>query len=150
MEKLNLPAFEPNLRKMDGKIHIFDPIRKKYLVLSPEEWVRQYFLNFLIHHKNYPASLISMESGLKYNERQKRTDLVAYGPGMVPLLLVECKAPEIKITQKSFSQIASYFSQVKAKYMVLTNGLDHFCFRPEEKALKFEETIPDYQHAING
>ncbi|MBK6266110.1 type I restriction enzyme HsdR N-terminal domain-containing protein [Marivirga sp. S37H4] len=150
MERLNLPPYEPDLQKLDGKIHIFDPIRKKYLVLSPEEWVRQHFLNFLVHHKGYSASLISMETGLKYHERQKRTDLIAYGPNMVPLLLVECKAPEIKITQKSFAQISSYFSKVKAKYMLLTNGKEHFCFRPDEKELKFEASIPDYQQAING
>ncbi len=150
MEKLNLPPYEAELRKLDGKIHIFDPIRKKYLVLSPEEWVRQHFLNFLIHNKGYSPSLISMESGLKYNERQKRTDLVAYGPQLIPLLLVECKAPDVKITQKSFTQISSYFSQVKAKYMILTNGLEHFCFRPNNKELIFEENIPNFNEAING
>lgn len=150
MEKLNLPPYEAELQKLDGKIHIFDPIRKKYLVLSPEEWVRQHFLNFLIHNKGYSPSLISMESGLKYNERQKRTDLVAYGPQLIPLLLVECKAPDVKITQKSFTQISSYFSQVKAKYMILTNGLEHFCFRPNNKELIFEENIPNFNEAING
>jgi hypothetical protein len=150
MEKLNLPTYAADLRKLGGKIHIFDPIRKKYLVLSPEEWVRQHFLQFLINHKGYSPALISMETGLKYNERAKRTDLIAYGPQMMPLLLVECKAPNIKITQKSFNQISSYFSQVKAKYMVLTNGLEHFCFRPNDKSLVFEEKIPDYHEAING
>jgi hypothetical protein len=78
MQKLNLPPYDVNLRKMDGKIHIFDPIRKKYLVLTPEEWVRQHFLQFLLQDRKYPASLIKMESGIKYYERSKRTDLVVY------------------------------------------------------------------------
>ncbi len=150
MEKLNLPPYEADLRKLDGKIHIFDPIRKKYLVLSPEEWVRQHFLHFLINQKGYSPALISMESGLRYNERHKRTDLIAYSPQLMPLLLVECKAPDVKITQKSFAQISSYFSQIKAKYMILTNGLEHFCFRPINKSLIFEDNIPDYNEAING
>lgn len=150
MEKLNLPPFEVDLRKLSGKIHIFDPIRKKYLILTPEEWVRQHFLHFLINHKGYSPALISLETGMKYHERNKRTDLIVYGPQLIPLLLVECKAPEVKITQKTFGQISSYFSQINAKYMILTNGLEHFCFRPDEKKLIFEKNIPDYNEAING
>ncbi|MGJ3235966.1 type I restriction enzyme HsdR N-terminal domain-containing protein [Marivirga sp.] len=144
MQKLNLPPYDVNLRKMDGKIHIFDPIRKKYLVLTPEEWVRQHFLQFLIHHKSYPASLIKMESGLKYYERNKRTDLVVYNRAMKPHLLVECKAPDVKITDKTFSQIANYYSKFQAKYMIITNGMEHYCFRPDASKLVFEEEIPEF------
>jgi len=144
MQKLNLPPFDVNLRKMDGKIHIFDAIRKKFLVLTPEEWVRQHFLHYLIKHKHYPASLIKMESGLKYYERNKRTDLIAFDREMQPLLLVECKAPEVSITDKTFSQITNYYSQFPAKHMIITNGLEHFCFRPKGKELIFENDIPDF------
>ena len=145
MQKLNLPPYDVNLRKTAGKIHIFDPIRKKYLVLTPEEWVRQHFLQFLIHHKSYPAGLIKMESGLKYYDRNKRTDIVVYDRELKPHLLIECKAPDIKITQKTFSQIANYYHQLPAKYMVLTNGLEHYCFRPGEKELVFEDEIPEFE-----
>jgi len=145
MQKLNLPPYDVNLRKLGGKIHIFDPIRKKFLVLTPEEWVRQHFLQFLLHHKNYPASLIKMESGLKYHERNKRTDLIAFDRNMEPLLLVECKAPDVKITKKTFTQITNYYSQFQAKYMIVTNGLDHYCFRPNEKEIVFEEEIPTFK-----
>ncbi len=144
MQKLNLPPYDVNLRKMDGKIHIFDPIRKKYLVLTPEEWVRQHFLQFLIHHKSYPTSLIKMESGLKYHERSKRTDLVVYNREMKPHLLVECKAPEVKISDKTFSQIANYFRQLPAKYMIVTNGMQQYCFRPDKEELVFEKEIPEF------
>lgn len=144
MQKLNLPPYDVNLCKMDGKIHIFDPIRKKYLVLTPEEWVRQHFLQFLIQYKNYPASLIKMEAGLKYYERYKRTDLVVYSREMKPYLLVECKAPDVKISDKTFSQITNYFSQIPAKYMIITNGMEHYCFKPEENELVFEKEIPDF------
>jgi hypothetical protein len=144
MQKLNLPPYDVNLRKIDGKIHIFDPIRKKFLVLTPEEWVRQHFLQFLIQHKSYPASLVKMESGLKYHERNKRTDLVVYNREMNPHFLVECKAPDVKITDKTFSQIADYYSQLPAKYMIITNGMEHYCFRPDGIELVFEEEIPEF------
>jgi hypothetical protein len=146
MQKLNLPPYDVNLRNMGGKIHIFDPIRKKYLVLTPEEWVRQHFLQFLIQYKSYPVSLIKMESGLKYHERNKRTDLVVYNREIKPHLLVECKAPDVKITDKTFSQIANYFNQIPAKYMVITNGMEHYCFSPKGNELVFEEEIPEFSN----
>jgi hypothetical protein len=144
MQKLNLPPYDVKLRKMDGKIHIFDPIRKKYLVLTPEEWVRQHFIQFLIHHKNYPPSLIKSETALQYHERKKRTDVTVFDRKMEPLLLIECKAPDVKITESTFSQIANYYSQFKSKYMIITNGMEHYCFRPEAKELVFDEDIPAF------
>lgn len=144
MVQLNLPTYPVDMRKIDGKIHIFDAIRKKYLVLTPEEWVRQHFLQFLINQKGYPASLIKMESGLKYNQQQKRTDLIAHNNLLEAVLLVECKAPSVKITDKSFQQIATYYNQVDAQHMVLTNGLEHFCFSVIDKKLNFEKEIPFY------
>jgi len=144
MQKLDLPPYDVKLRKLNGKIHIFDPIRKKFLVLTPEEWVRQHFVHFLIEHKKYPASLIKMESGLRYHERKKRSDIVVFSREMQPYLLVECKAPEVKITEKTFSQITNYYSQFPANHMVITNGLEHICFRPEGKELVFEKDIPEF------
>lgn len=145
MVQLNLPTYAVDLRKIDGKVHIFDAIRKKYLVLTPEEWVRQHFLHFLINQKGYPASLINMETGLKYNQQQKRTDLIAHNNSMEAVLLVECKAPSIKITDKTFQQIATYYSQVSSRYMVITNGLEHYCFSIKDKELFFEDEIPPYK-----
>ena len=145
MVQLNLPTYPVDLRKIDGKIHIFDAIRKKYLVLTPEEWVRQHFIHFLINQKGYPASLMKMESGLKYNQQQKRTDIIACNNLLQAVLLVECKAPSVKITDKTFQQIATYYSQVDAQYMVLTNGLEHFCFSVIGKKLQFEAEVPFYE-----
>ena len=144
MQKLNLPPYDVKLRKMDGKIHIFDPIRKKYLVLTPEEWVRQHFIQFLIQHKKYPSSLIKSETALQYHERKKRTDVTVFDRKMEPLLLIECKAPDVKITESTFSQIANYYSQFKSTYMIITNGMEHYCFRPEAKELVFDEDIPAF------
>lgn len=144
MQKLNLPPYEVNLRKLGGKIHIFDSIRKKYLVLTPEEWVRQHFIQFLIQHKQYPSGLIKAESGLQYHERKKRTDIIVFNRAMEPFLLIECKAPDVKINEDTFSQISNYYKQFQAKYMIITNGMDHFCFRPQEKELVFESEIPAF------
>ncbi|MBL0765372.1 type I restriction enzyme HsdR N-terminal domain-containing protein [Marivirga atlantica] len=144
MVQLNLPPYEVKLQKMDGKIHIFDSIRKKYLVLTSEEWVRQHFLHFLIKHKSYPQGLISMESGIKYNQLQKRTDMVVRNRDLSPLLLVECKAPEVKLNDQVFRQITTYFKEFKAKYMIVTNGLEHYCFSIENGAISFKDEIPTY------
>lgn len=144
MVQLNLPTYAVDLKKIDGKIHIFDAIRKKYLVLTPEEWVRQHFLQYLISHKGFVASLMSLEAGLKYNQRQKRTDLVVYDQTMKPLLLVECKAPSVKITDKTFQQIITYYKEVNAQYMAVTNGLEHYFFQIQHGQIHFLEDIPDY------
>lgn len=145
MVQLNLPTYPVDLRKIDGKIHIFDANRKKYLVLTPEEWVRQHFLQFLMNQKAYPGSLIKLESGIKYNRQQKRTDLIAHNNKMQPVLLVECKAPQVKINDKTFQQIATYNSEIKAKYLVITNGLEHYCFHVVGKEIVFLEEVPTYE-----
>ncbi len=150
MIQLNLPSYKVKLREVGGKLHIFDSIRKKFLVLTPEEWVRQHFLHFLIEHKGYPAGLISMESGIKYNTLQKRTDMVVRNRALQPLLLVECKAPQVKITEKVFQQITSYYKQITAKYMLITNGLEHFCFKVTDGKFIFVAEIPTYSEIANS
>lgn len=119
-------------------------IRKKYVSLAPEEWVRQHIVNFLIHHRNYNRALLSVESGLKYAKVNKRTDVVVYNNSGAPEMIVECKAPEVRINQKTFDQIAVYNKTLNAKYLVITNGLDHFVCQYESdlKAYKFLEDIP--------
>ncbi len=127
MQTLNLPPYQFKLKQLGLRTQIFDAIRKKYVVLTPEEWVRQNFLQFLIQDKKFPSSLIAVEAGLKYNQLQKRMDVLVYDKLGSPHLMVECKAPEVKITQDVFDQIARYNMVFKVKYLVVTNGLHHFC-----------------------
>jgi hypothetical protein len=127
MQALNLPTYPFKIRKDGKRIQIFDPFRKKYLVLNPEEWVRQHFLNFLVTDKKYPASLIRIETGLKYNQLNKRADILVHDTNGNPYLMVECKAPSVKITQDAFDQVARYNMVFQVKYLVVTNGIHHFC-----------------------
>ena len=126
MEKLNLPQYSVRLKEEGGKQFIFDIVRKKYLVLTPEEWVRQNFIHFLINDKNYPAGLIAVEKGLKLNELQKRADVLVYKNAQ-PMVLIECKAPGIKISREVFEQIARYNMVFKVPYLLVTNGMQHYC-----------------------
>lgn len=128
MYKLNLPAFEPLLRKQEGKVYIFDNIRKKYVALTPEEWVRQHFVNYLINHLNYPRTLFKIEGGLSYNRLQKRSDILIRDRAGEPWMLVECKSPEVKVTQAAFNQVAVYNMTIGARYVAITNGLVQYCF----------------------
>ncbi|MGK7397743.1 MAG: type I restriction enzyme HsdR N-terminal domain-containing protein [Candidatus Cyclobacteriaceae bacterium M3_2C_046] len=127
METLNLPACQINLKKSSGKVEYFDIIRKKYLQLTPEEWVRQHFVHYLINYLNYPKSLIRLEGGLKYNQISKRSDILVYSRQGKPYLIVECKAPQVKITQDTFWQAATYNQVHQAQYLATTNGLVHYC-----------------------
>ncbi|MBL0328516.1 MAG: type I restriction enzyme HsdR N-terminal domain-containing protein [Bacteroidetes bacterium] len=144
MQELNLPKYQFKLKEADGKIKIFDAFRKRYVVLTPEEWVRQNFLQYLITEKKYAASLIAVEAGLKYNELQKRADILVYDKQGSPFLLVECKAPEVKISQDVFDQVARYNMSFKVTYLVVTNGMDHFCCKMdyEKNNYRFLEEIP--------
>lgn len=147
MQALNLPPYQFKLKQQGVRNQIFDAIRKKYVVLTPEEWVRQNFLQYLIKDKNYPASLIGVEVGLKYNQLQKRMDVLVYDKQGNPHLMVECKAPEVKITQDVFDQIARYNMMFKVKYLVVTNGMNHFCCRMDYTANTYSylENIPDFE-----
>lgn len=145
MQKLNLPQYPIKIKKEGGKEFIFDSIRKKYLVLTPEEWVRQNFIQYLIHDKKYPASLIAIEKGLKLNELQKRADALFYKDSK-PHVLIEFKAPNVKITQETFEQIARYNMVFKVPYLIVSNGMDHYCSKIdfETNSFKFLKEIPDY------
>lgn len=150
MQELNLPPYQFDLIREDKKTKIFDAIRKRYLVLTPEEWVRQNFIEFLVRERNFPRGLIAVEKGLKLNGMQKRTDILVYAKSAQPLLMVECKAPEIKIEQKVFDQIARYNLHFKLPFLVVTNGLRHFCARInfDKQNFSFLKDIPHY-HEIN-
>ncbi|WP_418645649.1 type I restriction enzyme HsdR N-terminal domain-containing protein [Tenacibaculum insulae] len=147
MQKLNLPSYTFKLKSNENKTLIFDKWRKKYLVLTPEEWVRQHFVQFLIDEKKYPVSLIALEKQLTINNLKKRTDIVIFSSDGTPNIIVECKAPKIKIGQDTFDQIARYNLKLDANYLVVTNGLQHyFCkLDKENETYIFLKEIPDYQ-----
>ena len=146
MFALNLPEFEVNLKKSEGKIWIFDVIRKKFVVLTPEEWVRQHLIQYFIDHLKYPRTLIRVERGLHYNQRQKRSDFVVFDREGKPWMIVECKSPEIKLDQKTVDQAAMYNVDVKAKYVAISNGLKHFCYEAGEKVAEITllKDFPQY------
>jgi hypothetical protein len=144
MVPLNLPSCNLNVKIIDGKQVIFDIIRKKFIMLTPEEWVRQHFIHLLINSYQYPKGLIKVETGLKYNQLQKRSDIVVYDRSGSTYLIVECKSAEIPISQKVFAQTTSYSYSLKAKYIIVTNGLNHFCcsINHQEKKYEFLSGIP--------
>lgn len=142
-----MPEYDFRISSSGGKNWIFDPLRKKQVVLTPEEWVRQNFIQFLIFEKNYPASLIKIEMGFKLNNRLRRSDILVYNRKGKPVLIVECKAPSVKISQKVFDQIARYNMSIKVKYLLVTNGMDHYCCQidHENKAYHFLKDIPEFK-----
>ena len=145
MEKLNLPQYPIKIKEEGGKQYIFDSIRKKYLMLTPEEWVRQNFIQYLIHDKKYPTGLISIEKGLKLNELQKRADALIYNDAN-PIVLIEFKAPKVKITQDVFDQIGRYNSIFKVPYLIVSNGLEHYCAKIDfaNNSFEFIDGVPEY------
>ena len=146
MQKLNLPFVDLGLKSKENKLVFFDTFRKKEIVLTPEEWVRQHFCFFLINEKNYPKSLMALEKELKLGTLKKRTDIVMYHKDGRPNIIVECKAPSIKITQAVFDQIARYNLKLNADFLIVTNGLNHyFCQLDfENKKYIFLQDIPPY------
>ena len=141
---LNLPSYPFKIIEREGKYYIFDFIRKKELMLSPEEWVRQHFVQYLIQQKGYSKNYISLEKGLQLHDLKKRTDILVFDENTMPLMLVECKAPHIKITQAVFDQAARYNMIYRVKYLVVTNGLDHYyCEMDYEcESYRFIEDLP--------
>jgi hypothetical protein len=147
MQKLNLTTYNFKFKSSENKTLIFDKLRKKYMVLTPEEWVRQHFVYFLIEEKKYPVSLIAIEKQLTINNLKKRSDILVFNTDGKPEIIVECKAPSIKITQDAFDQIARYNLKLKANYLVVTNGLEHFYCKMDFKkeTYIFLKMIPDYK-----
>ncbi|WP_298777983.1 type I restriction enzyme HsdR N-terminal domain-containing protein [uncultured Polaribacter sp.] len=147
MQRLNLPTYNFKLKNSENKTLIFDKLRKKYLVLTPEEWVRQHYVSFLIDKKKYPPTLIALEKQLTINNRKKRTDILVFNSDGKHEIIVECKAPSIKITQDTFDQIARYNLKLKANYLIVTNGLEHFYCKldVENETYIFLKDIPDYK-----
>jgi len=144
MKKLNLPEFPAKVKQVDGKVMIFDIIRKKYIQLTPEEWVRQNFIYYLVNFLDYPKSLIKVESGLRYNRLLKRSDILVFNRDVEPLLLVECKSSDLKITQDVVDQAAVYNRSLNARYLLVTNGIQHLCWQISDDGNRLLEDIPRY------
>jgi hypothetical protein len=146
MTNLNLPNYCFRIKNRENKLYIFDKIRKKNLLLTEEEWVRQNFVSFLHEDKKYPLSLIALEKQCKVNNLVKRTDILVFDKTGAPHIIVECKAPQIPISQDTFDQIARYNMELNARYLIVTNGLQHyFCqMDHKEKQYQFLNEIPDY------
>ena len=146
MQVLNFPKFTFRFKNSENKVSIFDAIRKKFVILQPEEWVRQHCVQYLMDVKGYPKSLINVEKELKVNDLKKRYDIVIFNPDGSIHLIVECKAPKIKIKQDTFDQVARYNLALNATYLMVTNGLNHYYCVMDFEAEKygFLEDIPDY------
>lgn len=148
MLDLNLPPFDINIKKTAGRPSVFDRLRRKFVALTPEEWVRQHFINYLITEKNYPSSLIANEAQINLNNLKKRCDSVVYDRELSPVMIIEYKAPDVEITQHVFDQIVRYNIVLKVKYLIVSNGLNHYCCRMDYETQSFEylPEIPSYNN----
>ena len=148
MKELNLPAYSFSIKSEEGdKRLIFDEIRKKWLILTPEEWVRQHFVKYLVNELKFPPGLIGIEVTFKFNNLTRRADILVYNRSGNPILIVECKAPEVKIDNRVFDQIVEYNFRFRLNYLVVTNGLKHFaCTLGGEEVPEYEflDSIPLY------
>lgn len=150
MQNLNFPAYSFRFKNSENKVSIFDDIRKKFIVLTPEEWVRQHTVQFLLQEKKYPKSYLNVEKLIKINDINKRYDIVVFEPNGEIFLLIECKAPEVTITQNTFDQIARYNLKLNAKYLMVTNGLNHyFCQMDFENGqYVFLKDLPEFNENL--
>jgi hypothetical protein len=143
--ELNLPPFAYKVTQIGEKPHIYDVVRRKYVLITPEEWVRQHLLHLLLNQYQYPKALIRAESGLRYNKLAKRTDLVVYDRAGLPFLLVECKAASVKLCHATFEQAVRYNAVLKARYLLISNGLEHRIFELLEGAeVKALDDLPPF------
>jgi len=147
---LNLPPYPFKISDDNGLLSLFDEIRKKNIILTPEEWVRQHFVQYLIRQKGYPRSLIRLEGGLKLNGLQKRTDIVVFDSSGQRILIVECKAPSVSIDQKTFDQVARYNMVHKVSLLAVSNGLQHYycTINHEKRNYLFIEDLPAYSKPV--
>ena len=146
MFDLNLPKADIKMVHKNGKPYILDLVRKKWLTLTPEEYVRQNFIWYLIFHLHYPPTLISVERGVKVNRLLNRSDIVVYNQNRLPHILIECKAPQVKITQDTLEQASKYNTKLKAEYLCVTNGLEHAFYHINFEYSKYRrlESLPTY------
>ena len=150
MWQLNLPEYNFRIKKQNEKYSIFDSHRKRYVKLTPEEWVRQNFIRFLIEAKGYPASFIVIEKEISYNGLKKRCDAVLYNAEANPVMIIEFKGPSISIGQDTFDQVAVYNSRLNVKFLIVSNGIEHYCCRVNKESAKYNffAEIPDYEQLL--
>ncbi|MDR1646115.1 MAG: type I restriction enzyme HsdR N-terminal domain-containing protein [Tannerellaceae bacterium] len=143
---LNLPVFNVKIKEKGGKRMIYDQLRRKYVALTPEEWVRQHFINYLISEKRYPAGLLGNEVTLRQNETSRRCDTIVYNRFLTPLMILEYKSPDVLIKRAVFDQICRYNASLRVRYLTVSNGILHFCCRIdyETQSYSFLKSIPDY------
>ena len=148
MVQLNLPPYQIRVKETGGRKQIFDILRRKYVALTPEEWVRQHFIHYLIEHKNYPASLLANEVPLQIGEKRMRADSVLYDNQLHPRIIIEYKAPNIPLTQKVFDQITVYNLLLHVDYLIVSNGMTTYICKMdyEKQTYKFLEAIPNYEN----
>ena len=146
MNELNLPSYDVKLRGTREKPEILDFLRRRYVALTPEEWVRQHFTHWLVEHKGYPQGLLGNEIALKCGEKTLRCDSILYNKEMQPVMIIEYKAPSIAVTQQVFSQISTYNLLLHVDYLVVSNGLQHYCCKMdyEHQTYQFLNDIPPY------
>ena len=144
--EINLPPYEIKWREQDGRRQIFDFLRRKWVALTPEEWVRQHFVHFLIEQKGYPKGLLANEVELRVGEKKLRCDTLLYNKAMQPQMIIEYKAPEMEITQRVFDQISVYNHLLHVDFLVVSNGRQHYCCRMdyEKHSWEFLPEIPSY------
>ncbi|HEY9559880.1 MAG TPA: type I restriction enzyme HsdR N-terminal domain-containing protein [Anseongella sp.] len=144
--QLDFPPYPFRLQEQEGKLYIFDPLRKKYLVCTPEEWVRQHLVQYMTRTRRYPRSLVQIEGGLSVNERKRRSDVLFFDPQGKEYLLAECKSPNVTLSNSVFEQAALYNTRHQAKYLLITNGLRHFCCQIDHinRSYRFLEDIPSF------
>jgi len=145
MAQLNFPAYDLAIRQTDGQQLIFDPLRKRYVALTPEEWVRQHVIQYLLQDKGYPSGLVSVEGSISLYKTQKRYDIAAFSRDGVPLLVVECKAPEVSINQGVVDQVVRYNLVLNAPYLFITNGLVHIVLKKEAEGYVQVKQVPRYE-----
>ena len=151
MPSLNLPLYQPRISTKNGKTFIYDPLRRKEVALTPEEWVRQHFIHFLITARSYPLERIANEVSINVNSTSKRCDTVIYDDYLNPLVIIEYKAPDITISDEVFAQISRYNSTLRVPYLMVTNGLTHYCCYMDYLTMEsyFLKDIPDYMDIID-
>lgn len=147
MQTLNLPQTELKMAHRNGRLCVFDPLRRRYITLTPEEWVRQHFVRFLIEHKGYPMALLGNEISLALGNTSKRCDTVLYDQQAKPRMIIEYKAPHIPLTQKVFDQISRYNIALHVDYLMVSNGVEHYCCRMDYEAggYTFLTEVPRYE-----
>ncbi|MBF1631904.1 MAG: type I restriction enzyme HsdR N-terminal domain-containing protein [Prevotella sp.] len=148
MIQLTLPPYQIRVKETHGRKQIFDILRRKYVALTPEEWVRQHFIHYLVEHKNYPSSLLANEVPLQIGEKRMRADSVLYDNLLHPRMIIEYKAPNITLTQKVFDQITVYNLLLHVDYLIVSNGMTTYICKMdyEKQTYKFLEAIPNYEN----